>query len=185
MLDVVELGEPLDHARQQQRGQRRRAEHGAGDLFAPGHQAAACAEPRLELVARPAQHLLVLDLLLGEAQQGPQPGLVAVHVAAGMVNDHGHDVLLDEGEDVAVAVATDLVQHALLVVAQAADGADAGDPVGQERLGEVEVASPEAVVHRPGVLHRAVEAGLVAVLVGQHGSVLSWSGVVIGGSVVT
>jgi hypothetical protein len=168
VLDVVQLGEPFDHAGQQQRGERRGGEDGAGDVLAAGHQATAGTEPRLELIAGPTEHLLVLDLLLGEAQQGPQPRLVAIDVAAGVVDHHRHDVLLDEGEDVAVAVAADLVQHPLLVVAQTADGADAGDPVGQERLGEVEVAASEAVVDRPGVLHRTFEAGLVAVLVGQH-----------------
>jgi hypothetical protein len=83
-----------------------------------------------------------------------------------VVDDHRHDVLLDEGEDVAVAVAADLVELALLGLAQASDAADSGDPVGQERLGEVEVSTLEAVVHGPGVPHGAVEAGFVAVLEG-------------------
>ena len=55
-------------------------------------------------------------------------GLVAVHVAAGMVDDHRHAALLDERKDVAVAVAADLVQ------------------VGQERLGEVEVGNKRDLV---------------------------------------
>ena len=67
-----------------------RGEDRAGDRFAPGHQAAADAEPRLELAARPAQHLLVLDLLLGKAQERPQPRHVALHIAAGVIDDHGH-----------------------------------------------------------------------------------------------
>ena len=44
VLGVVELGEPLDHARQQQRGQRRRGEHGLGDCLAPGYKSALDAE---------------------------------------------------------------------------------------------------------------------------------------------
>src|SRR5215510_885639 len=68
-----------------------------------------------------------------------QPGLVAVDVPGGVGQDHGDDVLLDEGEDVAVGVAADLVEQALLAVVEAADAGDAGDALGKERLGEVEV----------------------------------------------
>jgi len=59
-------------------------------------------EADLELLGGPAQHLLVLDLLLREAQQRPQPGLVAVHVGAGTIDHQRNDVLLDERKDVAV-----------------------------------------------------------------------------------
>lgn len=97
----------------------------------------------------------MLELLFREAQQRPQPGLVAVHVGAGAVDHQRNDVLLDEGEDVAIAVAADLVQHPLLVVAEAAAGAYAGDPLGQERLVEVEVPAADAVVHGPGLRHRS------------------------------
>jgi hypothetical protein len=115
----------------------------------------------------------VLGFFLGEAEQRPQPGLVAIDVGAGAVHDQGDDVLLDEGEDVAVAVAPDLVEHPLLVVVEAGDAAHPGDAFGQEGLGEVEVAALEAVVHGPGVVDRAFEAGVVAIVVGQHGVLLA------------
>src|SRR5207237_10672076 len=86
-------------------------------------------------------------------------------------------VLLDEGEDVAVAVAADLVEHAPLVVVQARDRADAGDPVGEERLGEVEIPALEAVVDGPRVLDGALEALGVGAVVREHGghaSVTCW-----------
>jgi hypothetical protein len=173
VLDVVQLGEPLDHAREQQRGQRRRGEDHVGDRLAPGDEPARRPEPLLELRAGAAQHLLVLDLLLGEAHQRPQAGLVAVDVTGGVGQHHRDDVLLDEGEDVAVAVAADLVQRPLPVVVQAGDAGHAGDALGQERLGEVEVAALEAVVDGPGVLDRPVQAGGIAVLVGEHGTTSS------------
>jgi hypothetical protein len=75
-----------------------------------------------------------LTPILREAQEGPQVGLVAVHVAAGMVDDHRNAALLDEREDVAVAVAADLVQRPLLVVVQAADGADTAFRSGRNGL---------------------------------------------------
>ena len=50
---------------------------------------------------------------------------------------------------------------------------DPGDAFGQEGLGEVEVAALEAVVHRPGVVDRAFETGVVAIVVGQHGVLLA------------
>jgi hypothetical protein len=65
---------------------------------------------------------------------------------ASAVDHQRDDVLLDEGKDVAVAVAADLVEDPFLVVAEAADRAGAGYPLGQEWLIEVEVPAPEAVV---------------------------------------
>ena len=110
----------------------------------------------------------MLDLLLGEAHQCPQPGLVAVDVPGGVGQDHGDDVFLDEGEDVAVAVAADLVQQALLIAVEAADAGDAGDALGKEGLGEVEVAPLETVLDGPGVVNRPVQAAGIAVVVGEH-----------------
>ena len=69
MLDVVELGEPLDHAGQQQSAERRGTKYGPGHGFASGHQIAGDTEPGLDLLAGSAKHLLVLDLFFGEAQQ--------------------------------------------------------------------------------------------------------------------
>ena len=90
------------------------------------------------------------------------------------VDDQRNDVLLDKGEDVAVAVAADLVEHPLLVVTEAADGVCAGDLLGQERLVEVEVPATEAVVHGPGLRHRTPQAGVIAVVMGQHRSLLGF-----------
>jgi hypothetical protein len=170
VLGVVELGEPLDHAGEQQGREWRGVEHDFGDFFTPRDKAAGHPEARLELADGPAQHLLVLDLFFCEAQQRPQPGLVAVDVGPGPVHDQRDDVLLDEGEDVAIAVAPDLIEHPLIPVGEPADGLDTGDPFGQERLVEVEVPTLEAVVHRPGLCHRASEAGGIAVAVAHHGS---------------
>src|SRR5262249_20356336 len=122
------------------------------DLLAPGDQPTLHAEAGLELVDGPAQHLLVLHLFLGEAQQRPEPGLVAVDGAASAVDHHRYDVLLDEGEDVAVAVATDLVQETLLVAVEEGEVLDAGDAFRQERSRQVEVAAVEAVINRPSAL---------------------------------
>jgi hypothetical protein len=51
-----------------------------------------------------------------------------------VVDDHRHDVLLGEREDVAVAVPRIWFSVPLLVVVQATDGADTGDPGGQDGL---------------------------------------------------
>jgi hypothetical protein len=110
----------------------------------------------------------VLDLFFRKAKQRPQSGLVPIDVNAGVIDDHGNDVFLDEGEDVAVGVAADLVQHALLVLAQARDGAHPSDALREEGLGEVEVTATEAVLNSPGVAYLAFETGLVRVLVNQH-----------------
>jgi hypothetical protein len=87
-----------------------------------------------------------------------------------VVDHHRHDVLLDEREQVAVAVAADLVEHAPVVVVEAADRFDTGDPFRQEPLGEIEVAAGEAVVDGPGLGLRRLEARGIAVLVSQQGS---------------
>src|SRR5439155_24908054 len=131
-------------------GERRGVENDPSDLLAPGDQAAGDPKACLELQAGAAEHLLVLDLLLREAQQRPEPGLVAIHLGASAVHHQRDDVLLDKREDVAIAVAADLVEHALLVLIEAADVVDARDPLGEKPLAEVEVPAAEAVVHRPG-----------------------------------
>lgn len=68
VLGVVELGEPFDHAGEQQGREWRGVEHDFGDLFAPGDKAACHPESGLELLDRPAQHLLVFELFRCEAQ---------------------------------------------------------------------------------------------------------------------
>src|SRR5947209_14079934 len=63
-----------------------------------------------------------------------------------------------------VALPADLVQRAPLVVGEAADGLDAGNPVGKERFAEVERPSLECVIDGPRVLQRRVEAAGVVVV---------------------
>ena len=69
VFDVVELGEPFDHAGQQQRGEFRSPEDDFGHGLSAGDQPARCAEAGGELVACPAHELLVFDLLFGEADE--------------------------------------------------------------------------------------------------------------------
>ena len=86
-----------------------------------------------------------------------------------MVDHHRHDVFLDEREQVAVAVAADLVEHAPVVVVEAADWFDAGDPFWQEPLREVEVVSAKQSSTVQGLVRR-LKAGGIAVFVSQHGA---------------
>ena len=69
-------------------------------------------------------------------------------------------------------------EQAPVVVVEAGDRFDAGDPFRQEPLDEVEVAAGEAVLDGPGLGLRRLKAGGVAVLVTQHG--ISPSGCAVG-----
>src|SRR5262249_33069156 len=138
------------------------------DFLAGGDQAALHAEAFLEQRRRAAEELLVLRLVLGEAQQRPQPRLVAVDVSLGSFESLRNDVFLDVREDVAVRVAHDLVQLELLVVVQAADVVRSSEPIGKKPPGVVEIPPLENLALRPGDLERVLKDVGVRVIVGKH-----------------
>ena len=95
------------------------------------------------------EHLLVLDLLVAEADQRFQCGLIAEPVLAAHFQHLGGDEALDQAEDVGVGAALDLAQKALLVLAEEAEAVDLGQPVGQELLREVEGSAANTSVDVP------------------------------------
>ena len=97
----------------------------------------------------------MLGLFLGEAQQVSEPGLIAVNVLTCVIQNHGNDEFLNEREDVAVAVAADLVERPLFVLVQASDIIYPGDPIRQEPFGKIEVSALKAIFNRPGAFQRA------------------------------
>ena len=72
----------------------------------------------------------------------------------GCFRDSGDDEFLDEGEDVEVSVAHDLVELELLLLVEAVDFVNAAEAVRQEALRQIEVSSVEDVVLLPGNLLR-------------------------------
>ena len=112
-------------------------------------------------------------LVLGEAQERPQPRLVSVDVLLRGLEGLRNDVFLDEREDVAIRVAHDLVQLELLVVVQAADAVDPREPVRKEPFRVVEVAAFENLALRPGHLQRVLQDLRIRIIVGKHDPLLS------------
>ena len=113
---------------------------------------------------------MVLRLLFREPEEGPDAGVVAAHLAHGVLHDEPDDELLHQGEEMAVRIRVDLVERALFVGVEAGDAAHARNPFREKRLVEVEVAAPKAVVDRPGVRHRVLETRGIAERLREHGS---------------
>ncbi len=93
----------------------------------------------------PAEQLLMLELLVGEAHEGLERCLVAQPVVAGELEQLGADETLDQTEHVGVRAALDLRQQPLLRCGQAFDPVRPGQTVGQELLFVVERASLDDV----------------------------------------
>ena len=85
-----------------------------------------------------AEHLLVLEFLVGEAHQRFERDLVAEPVLAADLQHLGADEALDQAEDVGVGAALDLAREALLGRRQEGQLVDLRKAVGQEFLPEVE-----------------------------------------------
>jgi len=117
----------------------------------------------------------VLRLVLGEAKERPQPGLVAVDVPLRRLQRLRNDVLLDVREEVAVRIAHDLVELELLAVLQTADLVHSREPVRKEPLGVVEVPALQDLPLGPGDLERVLQNLRIRVVVGKHGVLLSRS----------
>ena len=92
-----------------------------------------------------AEHLLVLQLLVGEPDQRFERDLVAERVVAAELGGLGADEALDQGEHVGVGAALDLRQQARLGRLQEGELVDLRQAVGQELLAEVEAAAADDV----------------------------------------
>ena len=90
-----------------------------------------------------------ITLFLRETEQRAQPRLFTVDLSLGLLERLRDDELLDEGEDVAVGIADDLVQLALLVLVETGDLVDTRQLVRQEALRVVEVPVLQDVVFLP------------------------------------
>jgi len=84
-----------------------------------------------------------LGLLAGEVEQGADAVVVAVQLRAGMVEHEGEDELLHEAEDRQIFMAANLVEHALLAVAQKGDPVGAGEGFREEAAAEFELGAGE------------------------------------------
>ena len=82
----------------------------------------------------------MLELLVGEAHQRLERGLVAEPVLAADLQHLGRDEALDQAEHVGVGAALDLAQQTLLVAAEKLERAHVRQAVGQEFMREIELA---------------------------------------------
>ena len=126
----------------------RLAQHGARDVVRVGDLDVARRHATLEHVLDAAEQLLVLELLVAEADERLERDLVAEPVLAGELEHLGADVALDEPEDVGVGAALHLAQQAALRVREEREFVDLRQAGGQERLREVEIAAAHHVARR-------------------------------------
>ena len=105
---VVHLREQFDVERQPEHRPRRRTEHRRRDVVGLRQELVAGRHALARQLLQAAEHLLVLQFLVGEAHQGFQRDLVAEPVLAAHLEDLGADEALDQPEDVGVGAALDL-----------------------------------------------------------------------------
>ncbi len=110
----------------------------------------------------------MLELFLGEPQQRTEPDFLPVGVLQRRLRHHGNNKFLHESEDMAVGVAHDLVQLALLVVVQTCDVVNTTQSIRQETLREIEILPCKNIVLFPRYLLGIVETFLVGVIVRKH-----------------
>src|SRR5205823_2314511 len=114
-----------------------------------------------------------LRLLFGEGGERPDLDGVAVHGRAGLIEHERQDELLDEAEEIEIAVAANLIEQELLARIEGGDAGDARERLGKEGFGEVELlVAADEILHLPVDLERIIERRFVAVAVGVHASSL-------------
>src|SRR5215468_9096288 len=100
----------------------------------------------------------MLDLLLREAKQSPQDGMIAKHLRIRMADGSRDDVLLDEAEQIEVGMSVNLIQGEPLGVAQARDLRDVSQRIRQEGAAEIESGLwSEHALDRPSNLLRGMD----------------------------
>ena len=115
------------------------AEHFGGDRLGRADRLAGRSEGLGEALVEELEEVDVLGFLAREIEQGADPVVVAVQLRAGMVEHEGEDELLHQAEYGQIFVAANLVEDALLVVAQEGDRRGAREGFRQEAAAEVEL----------------------------------------------
>src|SRR5690606_2581190 len=98
-----------------------------------------------EHLVDPSKQLLVLELLVGEADQRLESDLIAEPVLAADLQHLGGDEALDQAEDVGVGPALDLAQQPALRGIEELEGVGLRQPVGEKFLVELEAATAKHV----------------------------------------
>ena len=145
-LAVVRLGEQLDVERQRQHRPGALAEHGAGDVVGIDVEAIAGGQHVADHRVDAAEQLLVLQLLVAEADQRLERDLVAEPVVAAELEHLGVDEALDQAEDVGVGAALDLAHEALFAGRQRRERVGERKAVGQEFVRGIEAAAADDVL---------------------------------------
>ena len=111
----MRLREQLDVAGQRQHRPGRGGQHGLRHVVRLRQEAVARRHAGRDHRLEPAEHLLVLELLVGQAHQRLERDLVAEPVTAADLEHLGADEALDQREHVGVGAALHLREQALLV----------------------------------------------------------------------
>ena len=166
-------GEQLEVQRGEQHGHRRLAEDHLGHGLGVVDDVAGRAEVALEGPAEAGEELLVLDLLVGEAEQRAELGRLPEHLGVGMLEHAGDDVLLHEIEEIEVAVAHDLVELEALPAVEEREPRRRRHGVGEEAAAEIQLHPlGKDVVELPRDLLGRAYTALVIVVRRDHGTCL-------------
>jgi hypothetical protein len=158
-LAVVIEREELDVAGEPEDGPGALAQHGVGDCVGLGHELVALGHALGHHRLEPAEELLVLQLLVGEAHERLEDDLVAQGMRSGDVDQLRADESLHEAEHVGVGASLDLADEALLAGGREREASHRRETVGNELAGIVEIAAADHVaVDLPAHLLRSLDA---------------------------
>jgi ABC-type ATPase involved in cell division len=121
------------------------------------------AEALAENVLRQLEHSVVFGLLVDEVQQGAQRIGVVMDVSGRRLTSLPDDELLDEGEQVGVAVAPDLIQRPALLLPQPFGELHAAEPTRQKMTVKVKLQVAELDLEIPRGLLRRDPAAVKAI----------------------
>src|SRR5687767_7250152 len=157
-IDIMALGHPLDLQDDERDRERVVAKNLGGDRLGRADRLAGRSEGLGEALVEKLEEVDVLRFLAGEVEQGADPMVVAVQLRTGMVEHEGEDELLHQAEYGEIFVAANLVEDALLVVAQKGDRIGAREGFRKEAPAEVELGMRgKDVLDLPGRFDRAGE----------------------------
>ena len=188
---VVGLREELDVADQRQHGPARCRQHRLRHGVGLRHEVVARGHAGRDHLLQAAEHLLVLELLVGEAHHRLERHLIAEPVLAAEVQHLRADEAFHEREHVGVGSALQLREQAPFLGRQEGQLRGPGQAVGQERLAEIELAAADDVAvgvpadalgdldalgvagrvgrEWAGVCHGVAPSGRVGMIRGAHG----------------
>src|SRR5687768_5322580 len=173
-FEIVLLRHPLDSQDDECHTKRTVREDSLSDFFCRSNRFAVSHEACFELFRELFEQVNVLGLFACELQERTSAIVVFIQVRSDVVENEGQNELLDEAEGVEIAVATNLIEHDLLLFVKKIERFNSRERLGHERFGEIQaLVAADNVFNSPVRLYRCCQSFLIVVISCEHG-VLRW-----------